>query len=605
MNDKNSKLIEEIQFMIRTIRSVRHVNFYFVLSIALSILITALEAIGLISIVPILQFLGSDPLHGSDSFLSPFFDLLKNDAGVIDIKKVALFVLFVAILKSTFVFISGIVGGYIPVMMKAGAVRSLLKMHLRSNLINLMQYDTGAWTSVYYRFIDQLCSIVMSVASSITQALLLALYGGIMFAMSPYAVMLTLLFVVVLWLTTRWMTDRQGRIGRQITDAATSYQQAGLQMISGMRLVQTVAGEDRMEEWVAGKLHTFVKFHYKAITASSIMQPITTVASGLFVASLLFFGDSLFSGKETDWLGSIILFVVVFYRMLGPATGLYGVRITIAQLWPALQKVKMFFELCSRSQLSFGDRDLGKSPSFDISISGLNFGFADTPILQDINLSIPSGSMLALVGESGAGKSTLANLIMRLYPTSAGQISIGGVNISEFSRKSFAENVGLVSQDTILFNDTLKNNFLFVQPDATEAEIWEALKKAKADQFVEELEQGLDTVIQEGGSRLSGGQRQRIALARALIRPKQILILDESTSQLDAFSEAVVQETITNLHGTTTLIVIAHRMSTVRKADAVAVLENGRVVEFGTPNQLLMEDTMFRQMIEFQQVSPA
>jgi ATP-binding cassette subfamily C protein len=209
---------------------------------------------------------------------------------------------------------------------------------------------------------------------------------------------------------------------------------------------------------------------------------------------------------------------------------------------------------------------------------------------------------LALVGRSGAGKSTLANLLMRLYPLEQGTITVGGVGIRDFSRESFAENVGFVSQDTILFNDTLRSNFQFVRPGVTDEQIWDALAKVKATEFVEELEDGLGTVIQEGGNRLSGGQRQRIALARALIAPKRILILDETTSQLDAFSEAAVQETIATLHGNTTLVVIAHRMSTVQKADTIAVMEAGRVIELGTPSELLRKKALFWEMMEFQRL---
>lgn len=595
---------EEIKFLLWTLNSVNKAYIYLGLSIALSFSITLLEAAGVISVVPILQFIGSDPLQGKGIVLEPLFRLIQNDSGSVDIRKVATFVLIVALLKPVFTFFSGIVTSSIPIKMRVFMIKYLVHLHLRTSLLELGKHDAGSWTSVYYRFIDQYCSLIMTIASSVTQILLFLLYAGIMFTVSPHAVLLTILFVMVLWLLTRRMSTLQGRIGRLITDAAAAYQQAGLQMISGIRLVRAVAGEDRMADRIRKKLNAFVQLHYKAIAVSCAMQPITASASGFLVAALLFFGNSLFTGSEADWLGSIILFVLVFYRMLSPATALYSVRITVAQLWPALRMAKKYVDICKNAQMHFGDQDLGSHTSCDIQVRNLCFSFKKTLTLKNITLDVPFGSMLALVGASGAGKSTFAHMLMRFYPSEPGQILIDGIDLQDFSRESFAEHVALVSQDTILFNDTLRNNFLFVQPDATEEQIWAALDKVKASEFVQDLENGLDTIIQEGGNRLSGGQRQRIALARALIKPKRILILDESTSQLDAFSEAVVQKTISSLHGQTTLIVIAHRMSTVRNADAVAVMEKGRIIEFGPPASLSQADTLFRQMLEHQSVDP-
>jgi ATP-binding cassette subfamily B protein len=237
-----------------------------------------------------------------------------------------------------------------------------------------------------------------------------------------------------------------------------------------------------------------------------------------------------------------------------------------------------------------------------IRFEGVSFTYpgASRPALTDIELTVPAGATMALVGPSGAGKTTVANLLLRFWDPSAGRILIDGVDLRDFELDHLRARISLVSQDTYLFNDTLRANVLLARPEADEAAIHRALEQAALADFVESLPEGLDTQVGERGVQLSGGQRQRVAIARAFLKNAPTLILDEATSHLDAVSEARVRSALDALMRDRTTIVIAHRLSTVRNADLLAVLDRGRLVETGSHHELLVRNGLYTRLIRRQ-----
>ena len=237
-----------------------------------------------------------------------------------------------------------------------------------------------------------------------------------------------------------------------------------------------------------------------------------------------------------------------------------------------------------------------------IEIRHVDFNYAEEgrPVLRDVNLTVPAGKMVALVGESGGGKSTLTKLLPRFHDPVAGEVRWDGVDLRDVKLSSLRRQIALVTQETVLFNDTVRYNITYGRPNATDAEIEGAARIAFAHDFICELPDGYDTIIGERGTFLSGGQRQRLAIARAVLIDAPVLILDEATSALDAESEQLVQRAISNLIRNRTTIVIAHRLSTIRKADAIVVLEAGKIIEQGTHAELLARGGQYQKLYELQ-----
>jgi subfamily B ATP-binding cassette protein MsbA len=236
----------------------------------------------------------------------------------------------------------------------------------------------------------------------------------------------------------------------------------------------------------------------------------------------------------------------------------------------------------------------------EISLNNISFKYEDDLVLKNFSLKVPKGKSVALVGQSGSGKSTIANLVTRFYDVTSGSITIDGENIKGLTKHSLRNLMGLVTQDSILFNDTVKNNVLLGKQDGSDAEVIDALKIANAWEFVKDLPQGIETNIGDSGNKLSGGQKQRLSIARAVLKNPPIMILDEATSALDTESERLVQVALENMMKNRTSIVIAHRLSTIQNADEIIVMQKGEIVEQGTHTELLDKKGTYRKLVDMQ-----
>jgi subfamily B ATP-binding cassette protein MsbA len=286
--------------------------------------------------------------------------------------------------------------------------------------------------------------------------------------------------------------------------------------------------------------------------------------------------------------GQFALFIGTLFLMYGPAKKLSRVNANLQQAIAASERIFEMLDTHSEVKELPGARPL--MPFQDrIELRGVGFGYDDglSRILKDVSFSVRAGQMVAIVGRSGAGKTTLVNLLPRFYDVSAGQILIDGVDIREVTLASLRQQIGIVTQDTVLFDDSVASNIAYGSPHATAREIEAAARAANAHDFISAMPDGYETIIGERGQRLSGGQRQRLAIARALLKNAPILVLDEATSALDTESELLVQNALSNLMMNRTSFVIAHRLSTIRRADAIIVLERGSVVEKGRHDELL------------------
>ena len=338
----------------------------------------------------------------------------------------------------------------------------------------------------------------------------------------------------------------------------------------------------------------------KRMLILGISTELTGVAIALFI--IFYSGKQVISGGLS--FGVFALFMASLLSLIKPFKKLSQVNSINQQ---ALAAASRIYEILDTTSLIKEGPDALELKAFkeNISFEDLWFSYQDTTVLRGINLKVKKGQIVAIVGPSGAGKTTLVDLILRFYDPKEGRLLLDGIDIKEFSLKSLRQKVALVTQETILFNDSIRANIAYGRQDASQEEIEEAALAANAHDFIKRLTLGYDTIIGDRGMKLSGGERQRIAIARALLKNPPILILDEATSQLDSESEQLVQAALDRLIQGRTVFVIAHRLSTVRNADIIIVLDKGKIVEQASHNQLLQQDGLYKRLYQMQSVHEA
>jgi subfamily B ATP-binding cassette protein MsbA len=397
------------------------------------------------------------------------------------------------------------------------------------------------------------------------------------------------------------------RFGNQLRKIATAGQERTADMstalqetLTGVRIVKGFTREDAEGRRFAGFNEAYFRTNMKSTQVSSITSPVLEVVGILGVAGIIWYGGSqVIQGAMTP--GTFFSFLTAVFLMYTPIKRLASANNTIQQALAAADRVFTVLDVPTEAAQDTGTRSLDGVRSA-IALQGVSFRYegVEAWALTDISLTVRPGEVLALVGSSGAGKTTLVNLIPRFHDPTAGAILIDGVDLREIRLSALRRQIGIVSQETLLFDDTVGNNIAYGKDEATEEAITDAARAAFAHDFIMKLPNGYDTLIGENGVRLSGGERQRLAIARALLRNPPILILDEATSSLDTESERMVQMALANLMKGRTTFVIAHRLSTIQRADRIAVLAGGRLVEVGRHEELLAKVGVYHRLHQMQ-----
>jgi ATP-binding cassette, subfamily B, bacterial MsbA len=404
---------------------------------------------------------------------------------------------------------------------------------------------------------------------------------------------LTLLSLVVAPLLTLALQPLLRRLRHGYRRSRSDYGEATSvlqEVTSGIRLVKSFGGEGYEDRRFAEASHRYSDGMVRINRVAALSQPLTEVIGTSIAMLILWIGArEVMTGRGGLDAAALIVFMTMVMRLLPPLKQLSQAPTTAQQSLAAAERLFDVLDQETEPQRDRGTRVAAALES-GIAFEDVSFAYETEPVLCDVSFEAPKGSVVALVGASGAGKSTLVDLIPRFYEPTAGRITLDGIDTRDITLASLRALTGVVSQDTVLFNDSVRSNIAYGAPEKYSiAQIEQAARAANAHEFITALPQGYDTILGERGTRLSGGQRQRLAIARALLVDPPILILDEATSALDTESERLVQEAVDRLLAGRTVFVIAHRLSTITHADLILVLDRGRIAERGTHDQLLAE----------------
>jgi len=369
--------------------------------------------------------------------------------------------------------------------------------------------------------------------------------------------------------------------------------------LSGLKVIKGFNGEQNFRTKFQSSTTRFYKFSNTLINKQNLAGPTSEFLGITVIAVLLWYGGNMVLNEKSLDASLFLVYMGLAYNILTPAKAIskasYGVKRGNAAAERVMEILNTESPLKDRP-----NAQIKTNFEKEITVNNINFKYEDQLVLKNFSMRVSKGKTIALVGQSGSGKSTIANLVTRFYDVNEGSINIDGTDIRDLTKHSLRGLMGLVTQDSILFNDTIKNNILLGKADATDEDVLAALKIANAWEFVKDLPEGIDTNIGDSGNKLSGGQKQRLSIARAVIKNPPIMVLDEATSALDTESERLVQDALENMMKNRTSIVIAHRLSTIQNADEIIVMQKGEIVEQGKHQELLDQQGVYSKLVAMQ-----
>ena len=590
---------------------------YLVLSLVFNVLSAALNIFSFAAIIPILQILfktgdaveATGYMAWGDAGLKEvatnnlnYFvqELIGSFGASTTVLFIGLFLIVTTFLKTGAYFLSS--ATIIPI--RTGVVRDIRnQLYRKITSLSLGFFSEERKGDIIARMSGDVQEVESSIMSSLDMLfknpVLIIAYFTTLIVISWELTLFTLFFVPVFG----WF---MGYVGRKLKARSIAAQSTWSDTMSqveetlgGLRIIKAFVAEEKMNN----RFDRINTSYRNQITRVAIRQqmahPMSEFLGTMMIVIVLWFGGVLVLGGNSLSGPTFIYYMVILYSIINPLKEFSKAGYNIPKGLASMERIDKI--LLAETAIKENENPVHISEFRDrIEFRNVSFSYGGQWVLKDINLTIPKGKTIALVGQSGSGKSTLVDLIPRYYDVQKGEVLIDGVNVKDLGVHDLRMLIGNVDQEAILFNDSFRNNISFGVDSATDEEIVNAAKIANADDFIRETEQGYDTNIGDRGGRLSGGQRQRVSIARAILKNPPILILDEATSALDTESERLVQEALEKLMKTRTTVAIAHRLSTIKNADEIYVIHEGRIVEHGTHDELLRQNGYYKKLHEMQ-----
>ena len=578
-------------------------------SITLSTFSSLLEVVGTALVLPLTQILAGNhvnPATSSSGFLGKLSSIYLHIPQNHQLQAILISLAFVTIIKNSSLFLSRIsqVGFTFRTISRLREIcieRFMelgLSFYVKNSTSEMLGYiNEQAQRSE--RYLNDLIDIAREV---ITITFLLIF----LIILSPVLTLITFFCITILAVSIHTLIKKINLQGQKSSNEIENLSNLVSEILNGIRVIKSFNTEGKEIENAKRSINNRFKAEFSSYSLYTAVAPLTETLGILALIIILFVGTNFIFSRNSHGtnLPVLLTFTLTLLRTLPRVNSLNNLRSECSLFRGSFESIQTFLSSTASSSLSNGKLRYQGFQN-EILFKNIYFTYSTNPepTLKNINLSIVKGKTTALVGASGCGKSTLIDLIMRFYDPDNGSIFIDGIDLRDLQIGTWRRSIALVSQDTFLFNCSIRENISYGKEDATDEEILEASRKAYILDFIEELPNGLDTIVGNRGTRLSGGQRQRIAIARAILCNPDILILDEATSSLDSNSEKIVQKAIDEVSQNRTVIVIAHRLSTIENADNIVVMEEGKIVEQGTQEQLLAKRNMFYLLYESQSLN--
>ena len=524
--------------------------------------------------------------------------LILQDSQLDSLRRLCLIIFCVFLFKNIFLYIKNILVSYVQFSLIV-RIRNRLYRHIHAlSMSYFNKKKSGELASVMMNDVNVMQNAFTTTFQKLlVEPLNILFFGAILFIIDwklSLVALLTLPLAGFLYVSVGVSIRRKSK---RIQEKIASIMHILTEALYTIRVIKAFATKDHEIQKFETEGNRYFHLLFRRAKLNNLATPINEIIGVLIGVILLWYGGMQVIQTETLTSEDFLRFILVLFAMLAPIKTLGTVNITIQNSLAAAERVFKVID----SKPDINDKPGAKeieSFSEEIRFDNVSFDYGEksVPVLKNVSFSISKGSVVALVGSSGAGKSTIADLIPRFYDTTSGSLKIDGEDIREYKLSNLRKMMGIVSQEVILFNDTVKNNISYGQPETKETDIISAAKSANVMEFIDSLPEGLDTVIGERGIKLSGGQKQRLSIARAIIKNPSVLILDEATSSLDSESEKLVQQAIEQLMKDRTVLVIAHRLSTVKNADEIVVLEKGQVVEMGNHETLIKKGQTYHKL---------
>ena len=590
---------------------------YFILNIVSNIFYAFFGTLSMISLFPMLKVLFNQteqlttpPLWNGVSDVANYFEDYLNY--FVTIKKAEgsddVLIFMVGIIVITFLLknIFNYLSMFFITYLRNGVVKNIRNEIYNSIIrLSLSFYSEKKRGDIVARIssdVQELDNSFLSIFELIVKDPLMVIFTLIsMFVISPKLSIFVILFIPLCGFVISLVGKSLRRKSLKVQKEQGQFISLVDETLSGMKILKIFNAEDKFLEKFMNSTNRFYRFSNSVLNRKNLASPLSEFLGITAISGVLWVGGMMVLKENSLDASAFIVYLGLAYNILTPAKSLSRATYKVKKAAAAADRI---FEIVDNKTIISENKNAKEINEFNdsIKIKNMSFSYESDKVISDINLTIPKGMNIALVGQSGSGKSTLANLICRFYDVNDGEIFFDNINICELKKKSLRQLIGLVTQDSILFNDSIKNNMLIAKPDATDEEIINSLKIANAWEFIKILPGKIETNIGDSGNKLSGGQKQRLSIARAVLKNPPILILDEATSALDSESEKLVQDALDKLMKNKTSVVIAHRLSTIQKADMIVVLNKGQIVETGKHKDLMSKEGIYSNLVKMQSI---